>query len=439
MTAMQVHRPELPAWPLGVLLVGYPLWWALGFSWLAVVGSALIMAALLVIRRTVELPRGSWLWGTFLLFAACAASEIDGGLRLAGFGVRLSNYLGSGVVLLYVYNARRNLPYQRIFTYLLWYFAAVGAGGWLGVLFPHGSLPTVAQRVLPTSLQNNSLVSALIHPSFAEVQQPYGSPTAFVRPSAPFPYTNAWGCNVAILFPLLIAALITARTTARRAVIIALMAFAAVPAAETLNRGMFIAIGVALAWAAIVYALRGRSTPFVLLLGLGLAGYVVASVTGVLSTLNQRLQYSQTNEGRLLIYREAWQGAVQSPLFGHGAPQPSTTLDISIGTQGQLWNVMYSYGFVALACFVGFFVYMALLAWRVRGPAGPWPHIAMVVVVLTFVYYGYDGVQLAVAMVGAAIALRTARTGSMIAEQPPQAARPVAAEVRPRNSFAAVQ
>jgi polysaccharide biosynthesis protein PslJ len=435
----ELRRPELPAWPLGVLLIGYPVWWALGFSWLAVVGSALIMTALLVVRRTVELPPGSWLWGTFLLFATCAATEIDGGLRLAGFGVRLSNYVGSGVVLLYVYNARRALPIQRIFTYLLWYFAAVGAGGWLGVLFPHGSLPTVAQRLLPHSLQNNSLVSALIHPSFAEVQQPYGSPTAFVRPSAPFPYTNAWGCNVAILVPLLIAALITARSTARRVVIVALMAFAAVPAAETLNRGMFIAIGVALVWAAIIYALRGRSTPFVLLLAVGVAGFALASATGVLSTLNQRLQYSETNVGRLLIYREAWQGALQSPLFGNGAPKPSTTLDISVGTQGQLWNVMYSYGFVALAAFVGFFAYAALRSWRVGGPAGPWPHVTMVVTVLTFVYYGYDGVQLSVAMVGAAIALRAARIGSLTADETPQSAAPVPAQVRRAPAFPLAQ
>jgi hypothetical protein len=436
--SISARRTELPAWPLAVLLVGYPVWWVLGFSWLAVLGSAAIMLALLCVRGNVELPRGIGLWSVFLVFSVAAVIELDNPLRAVGLGVRVGNYLGSTVVLLYVYNARRTLPVQRVFGYLTCYFATIVVGGWLGVLSPHGSLSTVAERILPTAIRNNSLVAALVHPSFAEVQQPYGAPVAFVRPSAPFPYTNSWGCNVAIVVPLLIAAIIIARTAWRRVVILALMALAVVPAAATLNRGMFIAIGFSLAWAAVLYALRGRSAPFVAVLVLGAIGYLVAAATGVLASLGERLQYSGTNTGRLQIYSEAWHGALDSPLFGNGAPRPSTTVDISVGTQGQLWNVMYSYGFVALAGFVGFFAYVAFLALRVRGPAAPWPHIMLAVVTLTFFFYGYDGPQLSVAMVGAAVALRAVATGSLVPVTPakPDAA-PATQEVSVRRPVAA--
>jgi hypothetical protein len=434
--AIREYRDELPAWPLAVLLVGYPVWWVLGFSWLAVLGSAAVMLALMCVRGNIELPRGLGLWSVFLVFSVAAAIELDNALRAVGLAVRVGNYLGSTVVLLYVYNARRALPLQRVFGYVTCYFATIVVGGWLGVLSPHGSLSTVAERILPPSIRDNSLVAALVHPPFAEVQQPYGAPSAFVRPSAPFPYTNSWGCNVAIVVPLLIAALITARRMRRRFVILALMALAVVPAAETLNRGMFVAIGFALAWAAVLYALRGRSRPFIALLIGGAVGYVVAAATGVIASLSERLQYSGTNTGRLQIYSEAWHGALDSPLFGNGAPRPSTTVDISIGTQGQLWNVMYSYGFVALAAFVGFFAFVSLLALRVRGPAAPWPHIMLAVVTLTFFFYGYDGPQLSVAMVGAAVALRAVATGSLVPIAPAQPAQPVTRAVSVRRPVA---
>ena len=92
---------------------------------------------------------------------------------------------------------------------------------------------------------------------------------------------------------------------------------------------------------------------------------------GVLARLQERLHYSRTNVGRQTIYREAFDGAVNSPVFGHGAPQPSGTVDVSVGTQGQVWNVMFSYGFVALAFFLGWFALVVLQSWRSPRPGRP--------------------------------------------------------------------
>jgi hypothetical protein len=70
---------------------------------------------------------------------------------------------------------------------------------------------------------------------------------------------------------------------------------------------------------------------------------------------------------------------------------------------------MFSYGFVALAFFLGWFGLVVLQSWRARGQAELWVHATLFVAFVTFFYYGYDGIQLTVAMAAAALALRARR------------------------------
>jgi len=401
------RAPQLPAWPVYLLFAAYPLWWVGGLAAFAGIIVSIPMVLLLMQRRRVELPPAFGLWVGFVVWACAAALALSSGTKLIGFATRASNYVGSAVVFVYVYNARERLTDRRVLGALTVFFAFVVFGGYLGMVAPHGSLRTPVESLLPTNIARNEYVHALVHPSFAEVQQPYGSPRAFYRPSAPFPYTNSWGCNVALLVPLVIAGLTLTRRRLRPLILV-LLAAACLPAFATLNRGMFLALGIVLAYAAIRLALRGQLIPLVTIVAGALAGVVAAVSSGVLASLQSRLHYSQTNVGRQTIYREAFDGALQSPVFGHGAPQPSQTLDISIGTQGQVWNVMFSYGFVALALFLGWFLTAVWLSRRAPGQAGIWVHATLFVSFLTFFYYGYDGIQLTVVMVAAALALRPA-------------------------------
>jgi hypothetical protein len=409
-----VWRPtprELPAWPVYLLFAAFPLWWLLGLGAFAVSLVAVPMFVLLVQRRSVEVPPAFWLWLGFVVWACAAALELTTQSRLIGFSVRMANYVGSSVVFLYLYNGRSRLNNRTVLRALVLFFAVVVAGGYLGMLVPRGSLTTPMQALLPLNIRTNEYVGALVHPAFAEVQRPYGSPRTFYRPSAPFPYTNSWGCNVALLVPMVVAAMLTFRRSAGRLAMAALLAAACLPAFATLNRGMFLALGLVLGYASLRLAFRGRLGPLALVLGGTAVGVTAAVATGVLARLQERLHYSQTNLGRQTIYREAFDGAVNSPIFGHGAPQPSGTLDISVGTQGQVWNVMFSYGFVALAFFLGFFALVVLQSWRARRQADLWVHATLFVAFATFFYYGYDGIQLTVAMAAAALALRTRRGG----------------------------
>ena len=400
---------QLPAWPVYVLFAGFPIWWVLGLGAFAVVIIAIPMFLLLVQRRDVEVPAAFWLWIGFVVWACAAALELTSGSRLIGFSVRMGNYIGSSVIFLYLYNGRDRLSRRTVLRALVLFFAVVVAGGYLGVLVPRGSLSTPVQALLPLNISNNEYVHALVHPSFAEVQRPYGSPRTFYRPSAPFPYTNSWGCNVALLVPLTVAAIMTFRRPVWRLAMVALLAAACVPAFATLNRGMFLALGTVLAYACVRLAFRGRLLPLATVVGGASVGLAVAVSAGVLARLQERLHYSRTNLGRQTIYREAFDGAVNSPIFGHGSPQPSTTVDVSVGTQGQVWNVMFSYGFVALAFFLGWFGLVVLLSWKIRDQAGLWVHATLFVAFMTFFYYGYDGIQLTVAMTAAALVLRTRR------------------------------
>jgi polysaccharide biosynthesis protein PslJ len=400
---------QLPPWPVYALFAGFPIWWLLGLGAFAVPLIAIPMFLLLVQRRNVEVPAAFWLWIGFVIWACVAALEVSTSSRLVGFSVRMSNYVGSSVIFLYLYNGRERLNNRTVLRALVLFFAVVVAGGYLGVLVPHGSLSTPVQSLLPLNIRNNEYVHALVHPSFAEVQRPYGSPRTFYRPSAPFPYTNSWGCNVALLVPLVVAAIMTFRRPLWRLAMVALLAAACGPAFATLNRGMFLALGLVLGYVSLRLALRGRLLPLSMVLGGGSVGLAVAVWAGVLARLQERLHYSRTNVGRQTIYREAFDGAVNSPVFGHGAPEPSTTVDVSIGTQGQVWNVMFSYGFVALAFFLGWFGLVVLQSSRARTQAELWVHATLFVSFATFFYYGYDGIQLTVAMTAAALALRVRR------------------------------
>ena len=407
----------LPAWPLGLLLVGFPLWWVLGLATFAVMIVGAIMAMLLIQVRPVVLPAGFTLWLLFLAFVFCSSLEIDSGSRLVGYGVRVLAYLGATAVFVYVVNAPEHLPPERVLAMLVFFLAVVVVGGYLGMFFPHGSITTVVEHLLPKRIDQNSYVQSLVHPAFAEIQQPYGSPVAFNRPSAPFPYTNSWGVNTALLVPLAAASFCRARTQGGRVGIVVLLAAGLPPALATLNRGMFLAIGVTLVYVAVRLAVRGRLAGLISVIGFGLVGALVAVLTGAYGRLNARLQYSQSTDDRQLIYREAWQGALHSPLFGNGTPKPSQTLAYSVGTQGQLWNLMFSYGFPALVLFIAFFVYCAVVSARARTVSDLWVHSVPLLVLFTIVFYGYDGPQLAIGMVGSALAVRTARQADTVARR----------------------
>ena len=401
---------RLPPWPLLGLFWTFPLSWVLGLgAFLSPLWGA-VMAAYLILRRDVRFPAAMALWGLFLVIVLASGLMLDSPVRMLGSLFRFGNYAGATAAFLYVYNsAEDTLSDRRVAAAMVAFWMWVVLGGYLGVLVPHGSLTTPMERVMPGALLDNELVREWVHPSFAELQQPWGSPTAFARPSAPFAYTNGWGNNFAILMPFVVAMVGTSRGRHRLLLALALVA-SAVPAVATLNRGMFIALGVALAYTMLRLALRGRVGPLLSLVVVIVVGGTALVHAGALERIQLRTTHSSTNLGRVTVYQETFDRTLSSPLLGWGGPRPSRTLNISVGTQGHVWNVMFSHGFVALAFFV---VTLVWLAWRTRRctQLGFAAHVTLVTVVVAITYYGFDGPQMLVALTAAALAMRQVDQG----------------------------
>jgi polysaccharide biosynthesis protein PslJ len=407
-TARDGSAKELPLWPLWLLFGGFPLLWVLGLGGFATQIAAVPMAAFLCTTGRLRSPRVLWIWVLFLLWMCVAVVELSGGARVLGFMYRASLFLSATVVFLYIYNTSpRRLPLTRLCAMVTTFLAVVVAGGYLGIVAPHGSLTTPFQHLLPGSILSNDLVNKLVHPPFAQVSNSTYFHLA-PRPAAPFPYTNDWGVNFALMVPFVAAWLAATRSRRVRIGLIALLAVALIPALLTLNRGMILGLSVGLVYAAIRFAIRGHGRALVLAVVILGLGAVVASALHFGSRLNDRLDQSQTNGSRLSVYSATYEQALQSPILGYGAPSAST-VNVNgpqLGTQGELWLVLYSTGFPG-ALFFAFG--LAAFAWRTRHPPNApmmWLHVVPVIALVMLPVYRMEDTELALVMAATALSLR---------------------------------
>jgi hypothetical protein len=414
----------LPAWPLIALFIGFPVWWLLGLGDMIWPVAAVPMALLLIrAGRRVQVPRGFGVWLLFVVWMLMSVIEIDNGPRLVGFLFRAAQYLAVTVIFIYVYNGGSStLPTRRVASIMAGFWIVVVLGGYLGVFDPTGVLHTLAGKLVPSSLASNDAVAQMITPHFTEY-----NPNSFrhiaPRPSAPFSYTNNWGNAYSLLLPFVFIALAKLRRGPLFWLLAVLVPLSLVPAYLTLNRGMFLALGVGLLYAVIRFAARGHARALLALgLFLVLAGGL-ATALPVKQKIENRVASSNTNQTRAAVYDEAFDRTLRSPLFGYGAPRPSERIAgaPSIGTQGQLWMVLFSFGFVGAGLFMG---WLAWLVWRTRHARTTselWAHVTLLMALIESVYYGMLTAGLAVAMVAAALALRERAFVSAEAEPAAQA------------------
>ena len=239
-----------PAWPVNALIVGYPLWWALGIADFIFA----ILAIPMVLRmygwrargRTIKAPPWFGIWLLFMLWVLAgvvmlklnAPDTIPGsvGTRILSYGQRTANYAGVTVLLLYVGNLTElELPRLRLARMLGLLAIVTIAGGVAGVLWPHFQYNSPFLYLLPHRLQTNGFIQDMMVPGFSEVQNLLG--TAQGRPKAPFDYTNIWGDCLSILVPWLIVGWWSLGTRRQRQITALALVAAVVPAVYSLNRG----------------------------------------------------------------------------------------------------------------------------------------------------------------------------------------------------------
>ena len=166
------------------------------------------------------------------------------------------------------------------------------------------------------------------------------------------------------------------------------------------------ALALAGAYVLVRYALRDRAAPVLALAVLGLLAGAVLLWQGLLTQFEVRQEYGQSNGARFTLYAETVQRTLQSPLLGYGAPRPSAEQALSVGTQGYVWTLMFSFGFVGLGLFL---LFLWGSTWRTRACRDDVDvalHATLVVSSLAIVVYGLDIVQLLAIALVAAVLLR---------------------------------
>lgn len=415
--ADDVHE-ALPAWPVLALLWGFPLFWLLGATVIAGIGLTVVMLSYLAHHRAARLVPGVYAFTAFVLWVVPCVTMIDSTSRLLGYTYRFSILLIVGTAFVYTISAGARLGRRQIVNGLtvVWFFTVLG--GIAGLLIPEVRLSTPVGLLLPESLSGNEYVRDLFFPPMAEIQHPWGSPTEFVRPSAPFPYANSWGVAILLLTPVAVACFLQTRSRVLRCALVIGLAALIAPAMATSNRGMFAALGLAGVYVVVRLAIRDRAAPVLSIAVLGVVGAVVLLANGLLTQIQARQRFGDSSGTRTSLYEETFERTLKSPLLGHGAPRPSVSEPLlSAGTQGYVWMLMFSFGFVGLALFLVFLWGTTLRTWRAPGDIDVVLHSVLVVASVVIVVYGLDIMQLLTIMLVAAVLLRrrygidTAETG----------------------------
>jgi hypothetical protein len=412
-----------PAWPVTALLVGYPLWWALGvadFMWI-------ILAIPMVFRmvawrshrsRPLRLPPGFAIWAVFLIwtFASLAMIKLTApgtvtspvSHRLVAYADRTVTYVAVGVLLVYVGNLTEAELSRRKIAWLLGIVAIYATVlGVAGIFLPNLQFNSPTLALIPHALQNNNFIQAQMHPALDEVQYVFGTVGGQGRPKAPFDYTNTWGECLTTTIPWLLLVCLTGRRRRWLRLLGGTTLFLALIAlVYSLNRGAWIAVGLAVVYVAVRLAARGR----IAMLGGMVALLALLVIVGVVSPLGNlislRLQNGQSNAIRSSLFTLSIQDGLASPILGYGdtRQQQGSPLSVAIGptadcltcgqaevgSTGQFSLLVICSGFVGAFLYYAFFGYGAWRYWRDRTSYGM---VGVLVLLLSFVYMlTYDAV-----------------------------------------------
>jgi hypothetical protein len=232
-----------------------------------------------------------------------------------------------------------------------------------------------------------------------------------------------------MLTPFAICAMTQARSRTWKLVLRFSLAAALVPVVFSLNRGLWLSLGIGIVYAAIRFGLRGDFK----LAGKVVAVLMVIGAVLVVSPLGDlaqgRFQHKTGDTGRLQRDQEAQQRLLDSPGLGFGAPLPSSDPSQSaVGTESEIFLLVFSHGIPGLALWVLWFAYTLFRSARWRSPWAFWAHVTLLVAMLQVPYYDVTE-RLPIMLVAAAITYRAMMTAPVEAPEPVGEALPA----RPRR------
>ena len=402
-----------PGWPLVVLYVAFPLWWALGLAQLIFFVMAIAMAAILRKKRQLRVPRGFGLWLLFLLWMlaglalvrAEAPQTLAGGAigRVFGFGVWAGWYLAITIVMLYVANTARELPTLRLVRLLGWMFVVTAGFGLLAMFAPGLEFESPMELILPGQLTGTNFVRTLIHPSLSSSSDFLGYVQP--RPTAPFPYSNAWGNNLALYLPFFMLACFGKDAGWRNKVGPVVLIAAILPIVASLNRGLWISLATAAVYAAVRLAVNGRTRSLYTLVAALVVGGIVFVSSPLYDTIELRAETPHSNDRRAGTAQTVSAVTAEgSPFVGYGTTRTMQGSFNSLaggeteachqcaapplGTQGFMWRLVLTTGFVGTALCLAFFAVQFLR--RARGPSPLDITTSTVLLVAVLCFFVYD-------------------------------------------------
>lgn len=395
---------ELPSWPLHASFALLPLWFLFGlhgFMWIVL---AVPMAAALVQKPRLVLPRGLGWWLLFTGAVLVSALSLDSAGRFAGWALRFAYVVAALIIGLYVLNGGRSLTVWGTIRALTWLWIAAVVGGYLAFVVGTLSYRAPLYHLMPGALLENELITTLLTPSFADIQNIIG--IDLPRPKAPFNYTNTWGSMLALLTPFAMVAAADRRVRFPPRLVHLVMVASVVPAVLSLNRGLWLSFGVGVVYVAIRLGFLGSTT----MLFRGLVATCVLVAVLALSPLGDlvvtRIATGHSNQDRAELITNALEGTAERPLFGWGAPRPGERGLPSVGTHGQLWYLLFSHGIIGTAGYLGFFATVGLRTFRQRTPSGLWMHAVLVIGAVQMLFYLAIPSQMMTMMVAGMLAIR---------------------------------
>ena len=384
-----------PGWPLTALLVLYPLWWALGLGTLILFALCIPMTLYLVRNRPIRVPHGFGLWLLFLLWVLISVTMIGqdppqalpgaASDRLISVAYNVAGYAVLTIFLLYAGNlTERDYPRERMVRQLAFLFVVTVVGGLVGTFIGQFEFTSPVELLLPAEVRADGFVRSIVHPSTAQVQDVLGYEAP--RPAAPFGYTNSWGFCLSVLLGFFVVGWFGKTGRARKIAGVAILLITIIPVVYSLNRGLWIGLGLAAGYVAFRLAAQGRFFAVIALAVVGVLGAVAFVASPLNDVVTARLESPHSNLTRSYTAQYTLEAALTSPIIGYGDTRPAQggTQSIAIGQtpecqlcgnptlggNGQFWQVLLSQGLVGAALHVGFFLRTAWCYRRDRTSIG---------------------------------------------------------------------
>ncbi|MCP5028577.1 MAG: hypothetical protein GY929_20055 [Actinomycetia bacterium] len=400
--------PVRPGWPIAAVIIGFPLWWVLGLSHFVWQLAAVPMVVTLIRSRNLRLPTGFGVWLLFLAWVLISATTLDGSTeRYVSYGFRAATWFTATVWFVYVYNLRgERFTVGRASRLFFAFWVLVVAGGFAGLLLGDREFGTIVEGLVPQIILENELGADLFQLHFAQSQDFLGFPVP--RPTAPFVFTNEWAAALVYLTPFV--PLMWRRVGVWGAGLMPVVTgMALIPIVISLNRGLWLSIVVAAVYVAARRTWSGdprvllTTVVFIVLVG------VAVLATPLDSFVAGRASSDHSNEARTSLYVAVVEDVADSPLLGYGAPLSNrrNPLRPAVGTHGQIWSVLFSYGIPGAFLFTWF---MVRTAWRTgRGDLSGdrlWLHLVPVLVLVAMWFYQIETAQMHIVFLALALALR---------------------------------